>query len=140
MPLAVRVIILAALGLLLAVLVRLLRGYFATSSLPRLFDPRDLDIDQTRGAGPLLVEFTSPYCYECQAALPMLEAASRAHTAPLAVVDAKTRPDLAGKYAIRYTPTILVVDRGGAVRAGWLGTPTEAELEAALTACNGKPR
>jgi thioredoxin-like negative regulator of GroEL len=81
----------------------------------------------------MLVEFTSPYCHECQIAYPLLQAASAAHNAPLAVIDAKDRPDLTAKYAIRTTPTILVVDRRGKVTSGWLETsPSADDLTRAL--------
>jgi thiol-disulfide isomerase/thioredoxin len=107
-----------------------LRRYFSNGELPARFDRRDVDIKRP---GTMLVEFTSPYCYECQIALPLLEAASERHDAPLAVIDAKERPDLTTKYSIRTTPTILVVDHRGRVTHGWQTSPTEQELMAALT-------
>jgi thiol-disulfide isomerase/thioredoxin len=90
---------------------------------------------RSNGAGrphAALVEFVSPYCFECREALPLLKAAAKVYEAPLAVIDAKERPELANKYSIRHTPTILVVDSRGSVRGGWLGVPPEHELEAAL--------
>ncbi|HVL51991.1 MAG TPA: thioredoxin family protein [Actinomycetota bacterium] len=107
-----------------------LRRYFQNAQLPQRFDRKDVNLSQP---GTMLVEFTSPYCYECQVAYPLLQAASAAHDAPLAVIDARERPDLTSKYAIRTTPTILVVDRRGKVTSGWLDeSPTEADLTQAL--------
>jgi thiol-disulfide isomerase/thioredoxin len=107
-----------------------LRRYFRSAELPAKFDRKDVELSHK---GPMLVEFTSPYCYECQVAFPLLQAASAAHDAPLAVIDAKDRPDLAAKYAIRTTPTILVVDGRGKVTSGWLDTsPSADDLTEAL--------
>ena len=106
-----------------------LRKYFSGGELPSRFDRRDVNIHQP---GTMLVEFTSPYCYECQIALPLLQAASERHDTPLAVIDARERPDLTTKYSIRTTPTILVVDHKGKVTRGWNTSPSEQELLAAL--------
>lgn len=123
LTLAMSVAMLAAAGSLL------MRRYFLSKELPNRFDRRDVDIHQK---GAMLVEFTSPYCIECQVALPILQEAARTHGAPLAVIDARQRPDLAQKYAIRSTPTILVVDRQGTVMTGWKRSPSEQDLSRAL--------
>lgn len=106
-----------------------LRRYFRNADIPSRFDRCDAAVDKP---GALLVEFTSPYCYECQQALPLLQAASLEHDAPLAVIDAKERPDLTAKYSIRTTPTILVVNDAGKVTSGWLTSPSEEDLGTAL--------
>jgi thiol-disulfide isomerase/thioredoxin len=127
-----RLLILAGVGFAVAVTIIALRVYFARSRVPMQFDPKDA----SNGGGALLVEFTSPYCQECREAIPYLKAASLVHGARLEVIDARERPDLAQKYDIRHTPTILVVDRRGAVRGGWTGIPSSDELEAALVAAS----
>lgn len=107
-----------------------LRRYFRNAELPAKFDRKDVDLSHK---GPMLVEFTSPFCYECQVAFPLLQAASVAHDAPLAVIDARDRPDLTAKYSIRTTPTILVVDGKGKVTSGWLDiSPSENQITEAL--------
>ena len=106
-----------------------LRRYVSDAPMPSRFDRKDVDMAH-RGA--MLVEFTSPYCHECQVAYPLLQAASETHQAPLAVIDAKDRPDLTTKYAIRTTPTILVVDRRGKVTDGWFVSPSVEDLSSAL--------
>lgn len=124
----VRLLVLAGVGVVVAGLIFVLRRYFGATNFPNKFDLRDAS-----GKGPAaLIEFTSPYCYECREALPILKAASHVYKVPLTVIDAKDRPELASKYAIRHTPTILVVDSLGTVRGGWLGVPPESELEDAL--------
>lgn len=130
-----RLAVLAALATLVWVLVVSLRRYFDRAEAPARFDHADAGT----GRGPLLVEFTSPYCHECRVALPLLKAAALVHSTSLSVIDARERPDLASKYAIRRVPTILVVDSGGTIKGAWLGTPPESELEAALvSARNGR--
>lgn len=112
----------------------LLRRYFANATFPTRFDKTDVD---QKAEGPLLVEFTSPHCWECKAALPVLKAASMVFETPLAIVDARTRPDLAEKYSVRSTPVILVVDAAGKVKRGWFHTPPADELQEALAAAAG---
>jgi thiol-disulfide isomerase/thioredoxin len=110
-----------------------LRRYAANATTPEQFDAAD-------GAGgpaepsPLLVTFSGPYCLECEEVLPRLRAASAAHAVPLQVIDIKESPHLAAKYDVRLTPTTFVVGSGGKVQAGWLGTPPDGEIEAALAA------
>ena len=82
----------------------------------------------------MLVTFSGPYCLECKEMLPRLQAASAAHAVPLRVIDIKESPELAAKYDVRLTPTTFVVSSGGAVHAGWLGTPPEGAVEEALAA------
>jgi thiol-disulfide isomerase/thioredoxin len=106
-----------------------LRHYFSRASMPSRFDRKDVGVSEP---GAMLVEFTSPYCYECQLAYPVLQAASQAHNAALAVIDAKERPDLAQKYSIRTTPTILVVNHRGKVTTGWFNSPSPQDVVSAL--------
>ena len=130
MELAFRLFILLSVGGAATLTSFALRRYFRSAELPAKFDRRDVDLSHK---GPMLVEFTSPYCYECQVAFPLLQAASEAHESPLAVIDAKDRPDLTAKYSIRTTPTILVVDGKGKVTTGWLDTsPSKEDLSRAL--------
>lgn len=106
-----------------------LRLYVQRAPMPTRFDRKDIEMAD---GGSILVEFTSPLCYECQVAYPLLQAAAKAHDATLAVIDAKERPDLTAKYSIRTTPTILVVDSRGKVTTGWFTSPSQLELTSAL--------
>jgi thioredoxin-like negative regulator of GroEL len=130
-PVLLRVLVLGGVGLIVFGTIAVLRRYFSSAKIPSRFDLSDIHSNGTRPPAAL-VEFVSPYCFECREALPLLKAAARVYEAPLAVIDAKQQPELASKYSIRHTPTILVVDSRGAVRGGWLGVPPEHELEAAL--------
>ena len=130
MELLTRFLVLGGVGLAVWVAARSLRSYFDHAKVPNRFDPNDVGVDTSRK--PLLVEFTSPFCYDCKLALPVLEQLATTHSASLAVIDAKERPDLAAKYGIRLTPTILVVDHRGGIRGGWLGNPPQHEVESVL--------
>jgi thiol-disulfide isomerase/thioredoxin len=122
-----RFILVAALGAAAGGGGVLLRRWVRGAAMPSSFDAADVGAQ-----GPFMVEFTTPYCYECKEALPLLKAASIVHSTPLFVVDAKDRPELASKYEIRTTPTILVVDGAGKVLNGWHHVPPEHDLENAL--------
>lgn len=107
-----------------------LRRYFNRPPLLGIFDHIDAGISRP---GPLLVEFTSPYCFECNEIKPMLSEAAGLARAEFVTIDAKDRPDLLDKYSIRTTPTVLLVDADGRVTHGWATTPDEEELSDALS-------
>lgn len=128
MDLVLRLAIAAAVILAAAGAAVLLKSYFSRALVPARFDLADAN-----GAkGPLLVHFTSPYCYDCQVALPILEEASDEFGAPVAIIDAKTRPDLLAKYSVRSTPLILVVRPDGSISSWWDRSPSLVEVRAAL--------
>ncbi|HEX2054773.1 MAG TPA: thioredoxin family protein [Actinomycetota bacterium] len=136
MDLALRLGILLALSSAATLTSFALRRYFGKAELPQRFDRKDVALSSQ---GPMLVQFTSPFCYECQVGYPLLQAASAEHDAPLAVIDARDRPDLTQKYAIRTTPTILVVDGKGKVTSGWLdATPSHEDLTRALASAGSR--
>jgi hypothetical protein len=122
-----RLLLVTALGAAAAVAGALLRRYIRNAQLPSTFDAKDVGAQ-----GPFMVEFTTPYCYECKEALPLLKAASIVHSTPLFIVNAKDRPELTTKYQIRTTPTILIVNSAGKVLTGWHHVPPEQALETAL--------
>jgi thioredoxin-like negative regulator of GroEL len=64
-------------------------------------------------------------------------AAAAEHRVELKIIDIKKAPELAARYSIRLTPTTFVVAPGGTVKAGWLGTPPDGEVEAALGSLAG---
>lgn len=126
MVLALRLCLLAGLGVAAWGAAWALRRYVAKAQAPQHFDLGG------RGEAPVLVTFSGPYCSECQEIRPRLVAAAAEHRIELKVIDIKRAPELAARYAIRLTPTTLVVAPGGSVKAGWLGTPPVGEVEAAL--------
>lgn len=69
------------------------------------------DLTDLDGAPRAYVEFTHPLCAECREWEQRLSGGEQ----PLVKVDVRERPDLAHKYGIAIVPTVLEVDRDGAV-------------------------
>jgi hypothetical protein len=84
------------------------------------------------GAPWLVAVFSSATCGGCATAV------SRAHavgSADVAVqeVEFTARRDLHERYNIETVPMLVVADRQGVVRAHFIGTPAEGEVEEAFT-------
>lgn len=86
--------------------------------------PADL-LERESGRAEMLL-FTGPWCAACG---PVREELAAVH-GPGAVVevDVSRHPDLAERYDIRTTPTLLVVGEDGAVRRRLAGAPAVTEL------------
>ncbi|MEY2456977.1 MAG: hypothetical protein QOK06_2071 [Acidimicrobiaceae bacterium] len=95
--------------------------------------PSQLDrTDFERPDAPwLVVVFTSGTCLSCA---DTMERARPLDTDAVAVqeVEFATGKDLHERYAIEAVPMLLVADEEGVVRASFIGTPTAADLWAAL--------
>ncbi len=110
-------------------------GVFAVLSLAALAwrrPPRRLVRASLAGIGvrePAIVQFTSPICSSCKAAVPHLrEAADRAEV-PFLQVDVAEQPDVARDLGVRRVPTIAVTGRRGEVVGVW--TSISGEITAA---------
>ena len=97
-------------------------------TVPTQLDRQDFDRPDAEW---LVVVFTSKTCESCEAAL--------AKAAPLASADVvvqdvayQTNQKLQERYGIDAAPTIVVADRQGVVRASFIGTPSTADLWAAV--------
>lgn len=76
-----------------------------------------------------LVQLSTETCTPCRAAHRVLDALARTDPRVAHVdVDLAERPGLATRFDVRQTPTILAVDRGGAVRARIGGAPRPADV------------
>ena len=103
--------------------------------VPRQLDRREFD----RPDAPWLVAvFTSATCASCEGAV--------AKAAPLASEDVafqelsfQTRRDLHERYAIETVPMIVLADREGVVRAGFVGAPSATDLWAAVAEARQPP-
>lgn len=97
-------------------------------TLPEQLDRRDFE----RPDAPWLVAvFTSATCHTCGA---VWEKARLLASDEVAVqdVDAATAREVHRKYAIDAVPAVVVADRSGAVRAGFLGPVTATDLWATV--------
>jgi len=74
------------------------------------------DFDELVGAAPIpvLVDFWAAWCRPCRAVAPQIEQLARDRTGGLVVakVDTDALPDIAGRFAIRSIPTMILF-RGG---------------------------
>jgi len=85
------------------------------------------------GTAGTLVQFSTPTCARCPATRRQLDAA--ADTTPGVTrieIDLAERPELARRFDVMQTPTVLLLDGDRAVRTRFGGPPRPAELSAAL--------
>jgi hypothetical protein len=102
----------------------------------------DLASREAFGTAATLLQFSTPTCARCPATARQLDtvAASRSTTAttPARVrrleIDLAERPELARRFDVMQTPTVLLVDGTHTVRARFGGPPRQPELVAALDA------
>ena len=95
--------------------------------------PAQLDrFDFDRPGAPWLVAvFSSATCGACATALARAQAAACADVA-VQEVEFVARRDLHERYNIETVPMLVVADRNGVVRAHFMGTPAEGEVETAV--------
>ncbi|PZE36499.1 thioredoxin family protein [Curtobacterium sp. MCPF17_031] len=102
----------------------------------------DLADREAFGTAATLLQFSTPTCARCPATARQLDAvaASKSTTAqePARVrrleIDLAERPELARRFDVMQTPTVLLVDGTQTVRARFGGPPRQPELIAALDA------
>lgn len=87
--------------------------------------PASLDLPESAfGAHATLVQFSTEYCTRCPATRRVLGGIARERDGVAHVdVDLTHRPDLTRRFGVRQTPTTLIVDASGAVRARIGGAP-----------------
>jgi len=97
-------------------------------AVPAQVDRFDFD---RPGAPWLVLVFSSATCDACATALGRAEAVGSADVA-VQEVEFVARRDLHQRYNIETVPMLVVADRDGVVRAHFIGTPAEGEVEQAL--------
>lgn len=130
-----------ALGLLLRS--RTGRARVVTSQRSDATTVADLADREAFGTAATLLQFSTPTCARCPATARRLDAvaASKSTTTthgPARVrrleIDLAERPELARRFDVMQTPTVLLVDGTQTVRARFGGPPRQPELIAALDA------
>lgn len=76
------------------------------------------------GVGASVAGFSSPMCHACQQWQDRLAA----EHVPATWIDVKERPDLARRYRVSVTPTVLLVEGDGRVLRQFGGDPDAAAL------------
>lgn len=92
------------------------------------------------GTRATLVQFSTPTCARCPATRRQLDAVAAAHDGVTRLeVDLAERPELASRFAVMQTPTVLLLDHQRTVRTRFGGPPRPPELAAALNAVLSGP-
>ncbi|GAA0410940.1 TlpA family protein disulfide reductase [Leifsonia naganoensis] len=85
------------------------------------------------GERATLLQFSTEFCALCPATARVLDATARSEKGVAHVkVDLTTRPDLAHRFAVLQTPTTLVLDGAGSIRARIGGAARPADVRATL--------
>jgi len=95
------------------------------------------------GLGPraTLVQFGTELCARCPQARRVLSSWTAGHDGVThAEIDLTHRRDLAVRYGVLSTPTTLLADADGTIRARFVGVPRPSELDSALAALPAGPR
>ncbi|MBT2500958.1 thioredoxin family protein [Curtobacterium sp. ISL-83] len=93
------------------------------------------DIAPPEAFGPraTLVQFSTPTCARCPATRRQLDVLATQHPGVARLeIDLADRPDLAARFNVLQTPTVLLVDADHAIRTRFGGPPRPPELAAAL--------
>ncbi|QHC58268.1 thioredoxin family protein [Rathayibacter sp. VKM Ac-2760] len=126
---------LVALGTALGLLQQRASGRVAARPAARVerIDPAGLVDGAVLGRRATVVQFSTEYCARCPAVRRMLvELASERPGTVHLDVDLTRRADLADRFRILQTPTLLVLDADGVARSRIAGAPARAVVLAEL--------
>lgn len=132
---------LEAIGLLLALLAgTTVLGLFwrarqgrVTQISGQIISQADVAAATPFGAAATLLQFSTELCARCPGTRRLLGAVADSRPGVVHVdVDLTHRADLANRYSILQTPTTLILDGAGRVRARVGGAPNRAAIAAAL--------
>lgn len=128
------------------VLVTTAVGLLARSRSGRAAHPRAaapltaaaLDTTEQLGSAATLVQFSTEYCAKCPGTRRLLHELAGVESGVRVVeIDLTHRPDLADRFSVLQTPTILLLDRAGTVQSRFAGTAQRAILSAELRSVLG---
>lgn len=129
--LATAALIVAAVGA--GIVLRRSQGRARTVDSTEIVDPRRLGAD-TLGEQATLLQFSTEMCSRCPGVHRMLSEIAGDHDGVRHLdVDLTHRPDIAQHFRVLQTPTTLVLDRHGAIRTRFGGTPGRAVVELELS-------
>ncbi|KUL38200.1 thioredoxin [Streptomyces sp. NRRL F-4489] len=93
------------------------------------------DLGAALGARATLVQFSSAFCQPCRATRRTLaDVAGMIDGVAHVEIDAEARLELVRRLEVQRTPTVLVLDRDGAIIRRAAGQPRKADVIAALGA------
>ena len=112
----------------------------ATDTDDDAFTPADFDGNMAFGDRATLVQFSTEFCSRCPSTERMLRTvASGIVGVDVAVVDLTSRQDLAARFRVTQTPTVLVLDAAGRQMARSAGVPQRSAIEAVLAPLPSSP-
>ncbi|PZE80225.1 co-chaperone YbbN [Curtobacterium sp. MCBD17_032] len=101
----------------------------------------DLASREAFGTAATLLQFSTPTCARCPATARQLDAVAASKSTAHGLdrvrrleINLAERPELARRFDVMQTPTVLLVDGSHTVRARFGGPPRQPELVAALDA------
>jgi thiol-disulfide isomerase/thioredoxin len=125
--LAAALVVASVLGLAL----RRRAGHFRAGPGPEVLT--EVDLDGPLGRRATLVQFSTAFCAPCRPTRQILgQVAGMVDGVTHVEIDAATRLDLVRRLRINSTPTVLVLDRDGAIVKRAAGLPRKADVIAAL--------
>jgi thiol-disulfide isomerase/thioredoxin len=93
----------------------------------------ELSADAVAGSGATLLQFSTEFCAPCRSTKSLLGALAAELPGITHVdVDVTSRPDLAHRFNLLQSPTTLILDATGTVRARIGGAPRIADVRAQL--------
>ncbi|WP_461514964.1 thioredoxin family protein [Rathayibacter agropyri] len=96
-------------------------------------DPADMVPGAVLGSRATLVQFSTDFCTRCPAVRRMLTALAEERPGVAHLdVDLTYRADLAARFGVRQTPTLLLLDAAGVPRSRIGGAPARAVVTAEL--------
>jgi thiol-disulfide isomerase/thioredoxin len=126
---AVVVVTLVAATTLLGMLWRSRQGRVRTTVHPALVRPSDVGVDGGFGERATLLQFSTEFCAYCPATRRVLGGLAGERDGVEHVdVDLTNAPAVAKRFNVLQTPTTLVLDGAGAIRARIGGAPRPREL------------
>lgn len=97
--------------------------------------PADVAATVAFGPAATLLQFSTELCARCPGTHRLLNAVAESRPGVVHVdVDLSHRADLAHRYSILQTPTTLILDGSGRVRARVGGAPSRADISSTLDA------
>ncbi|KQO99666.1 TlpA family protein disulfide reductase [Leifsonia sp. Leaf264] len=112
----------------------------APSDLAIVVTPADVDSAEPFGENATLLQFSTEFCSRCPQTRVLLGAIAGEHAGVRHLdVDLTHRPDIARRYNVLQTPTTLILDGRGTVRARVGGAPDRRAVADRLTIIIGSP-
>lgn len=100
--------------------------------------PATLDTTESLGSAATFVQFSTEFCSKCPGTRRLLgEVAGTGSGVRVVDIDLTHRPDLADRFSILQTPTVLLLDHAGTVRSRFAGTVQRTILAAELRSVLG---